>query len=174
MRTQSAGGTTLVKENMHRLHERLGMLVQEAGQGLMDVGHFTLAYDYIMLNYARREGKFTWELYERDRVFGEHAQYYAYESGAEVIMTRDANTGFRVEITMAGDLRESVDPTMDWTGRSVEYEARDNAKAETIKSLMDKLEENGMGANEHKKTPDWDSPAEGIEAGEEEGEQDVD
>lgn len=39
-----------VKENMHRLpvHERLGMLVQEADQELMDVGHFTLAYDYVM------------------------------------------------------------------------------------------------------------------------------
>ena len=149
-----------VKENMHRLHERLGMLVQEADQGLMDVKHFTLAYDYIMLNYARREGKFTWELYERDRVYGEHAQYYAFESGAETIMTQDGNTGYPTEENMAG--------------RSVEYEALDNAKAETIKSMVNKLEENGMGANEHKKTPDWVSPAEGIEAGEEAGEQDVD
>ena len=39
---------------------------------------------------------------------------------------------------------------------------------------MNKLDETGMGANEHKKTPDWDSPAEGIEAGEKAGEQDVD
>jgi hypothetical protein len=163
-----------VKENMHRLHERLEMLVQEADQGLMDVGHFTLAYDYIMLNYARREGKFVWERYERERVFGEHAQYYAYESGAEVIMTQDGNTGYRVEITMTGEPRDSVDKTVDWTGRSAEYEAQDNGKAETIKSSMNKLEEIGMGANERKETPDWVSPAEGIKAGEEAGEQDAD
>ena len=71
----------------------LGMLVQEADQGMMDVRHFTLAYDYIMLNYARREGKIAWEQYEQERVIGKHAQYYAYESGAEVIMTREEETG---------------------------------------------------------------------------------
>ena len=153
------------------------MLVQEADQGLMDVRHFTLAYDYIMLNYARSEGKFAWEQYEQERVIGEHAQYYAYESGAEVIMTREEETGDRVEKTGTGEPRNSVDRTVDWTGRSIigmECEARDNGKAETIKSSMNKLEETGMGANEHKKTPDWDSPAEGIQAGEKAGEQDVD
>ena len=43
----------------------------------------SFAYDYIMLNYERREGKFAWEPYDQVRVFGEHAQYYACESGAE-------------------------------------------------------------------------------------------
>ncbi len=39
---------------------------------------------------------------------------------------------------------------------------------------MNQLEETGMGEDEHKETPDWVSPAEGIKAGEEAGEQDVD
>ena len=126
-----------VKEGMYHLHERLIVLVQEADQGMMGVKHFTLADDYIMLNYARREGKFAWEPYEQSRVFGEHAQHYAYESGAEVTLTRDEQTGYRIEITSTGEPRDNVDKTVDWTGRSVEYEALGNGKAEKIKSQMD-------------------------------------
>ena len=178
-----------VKEALYKLHERLGMLVQEADQGLMDVEHFTLAYDYIMLNFARRQGKFVWERYERERVFGEHAQYYAYESGAEVTMTHDGRMGYRVEITMGEEPRDYVKEKVDGTSTSMEYEAQGNGKAETTGSLVSKLKEMDKGANEemmnqlketgmeedeHKKTPDWDSPAEGIKAGKEAGEQDVD
>jgi hypothetical protein len=158
---------------------------------LMDVEHFTLAYDYIMLNFARRQSKFVWERYEREQVFGEHAHDYAYESEAAVTMTHDERTGYRVEITMGEEPRDYVKEKVDRTSTSMEYEARGNGKAETTGSLVSKLEkmerganehmmnpgqlkETGMGEDEHKETPDWDSPAEGIKAGKEAGEQDVD
>ena len=91
-------------------------------------------------------------------------------------MTRDEITGYRVEITMTGEPRDSVEEKVDWTGRSVEYEARGDGKEKTITSSVSKLEESEMGANKDKRTQDWDSPAEGIEpeAGEEAGEQYVD
>ncbi len=161
------------------------MLVQKADQGLMDVEHFTLAYDYTMLNFVHRQGKFVWERYERERVFGEHAQYSAYESGAEVTMTHDGRMGYRVEITMGEEPRDYVKEKVDGTSTSMEYEAQGNGKAETTGSLVSKLKEMDKGANkemmnqlketgmeedEHKKTPDWDSPAEGIRAGKEAGE----
>ena len=165
------------------------MLVQEADQRLMDVGHFTLAHNYIMLSYARREGMFVWERYKLARVFGEHAQYYAYESEAEVTMTHDERTGYRVEITMGEEPRDYVKEKVDRTSTSMEYEARGNDKAETTGSLvsklvemergankhmMNQLKETGMGEDEHKETPDWDSPAEGIKAGKEYGEEEED
>ncbi len=151
--------------------------------------HFNLTYDYIMLNFASSQGKFVWERYEQERVFGEHAQYYAYESGAEVTMTHDGRMGYRVGITMGEEPRDYVKEKVDGTSMSMEYEAKGNGKAETTGSLesklkemetganeqmMNQLKETGMEEDEHKKTPDWDSPAEGIKAGKEAEEQDVD
>ena len=55
-------------------------------------------------------------------------------------------------------LRDSMDKTVDWMSRGMEYEARGAVRTE----------------EENKETPDWDSPAEGIEAGKEAGGQDRD
>ena len=199
-----------VKEGLQRLHERLGMLTQEADQGLLDTRNFILAYDCIMLNFERREGKFAWEAYERVKVLGEHARYYAYESELEVTMTKDKEKGYRVEMSTTKEARGPE----EWSWNCEEYEALHNGKAEKPKNVQVSLDENaeeemesdmitatgmeklrdsmdktvdwtsrGMeyeaqGAvrteDENKETPDWDSPAEGIKAGNEAGGQDRD
>jgi hypothetical protein len=107
---------------------------------------------------ARGSEEWSWNCEEYEALHNGKAEKHknvqvSLDEHVEEEMEKDMITATGME-----KLRDSMDKTVDWTSRGMEYEAQGAVRTE----------------DENKETPDWDSPAEGIKAGNEAGGQDRD